>query len=242
MSETKNTFTKKALKSPEVVESMFDAVADRYDLANRLLSLGRDQKWRTMAAKATGAGRDSIVMDACTGTADLALAVHVTTGSKVVGVDFSKDMLRIGKEKIEKAGLAEAISFKQASVMELPYEDNAFDAVTIGFGLRNTPDYQGAIKEFYRVVKPGGRFVCLESSQPESSLLKIPYTIYLTTMVPLIGRVASTDYKAYKYLSDSTQAFPPKKELADMMTKAGWKDVKIKSLLFGSVAIHSGVK
>ena len=242
MTEDTRTFTKKALKSPDLVETMFDAVADRYDLANRLLTFGRDQRWRNLAARLTRANKESLVLDACTGTADLALAVNKVTGSKVVGVDFSKDMLRVGVEKIEKAGLSESITFKHASVMELPYEDDAFDAVTIGFGLRNTPDYQAAIKEFYRVVKPGGYFVCLESSQPESLFLKIPYKIYLSIMFPIIGRIASSDYKAYKYLSDSTQAFPPKKELAGMMGEAGWKDVSIKGLLFGSIAIHSAQK
>jgi demethylmenaquinone methyltransferase/2-methoxy-6-polyprenyl-1,4-benzoquinol methylase len=219
MPRNTESFTKKALKSPDLVENMFDAVADKYDLANRLLSLGRDQRWRNTAAKLTRATKDSLVLDACTGTADLAIAVHKVTGSKVVGVDFSKDMLRIGTEKVEKSGLSDKITSKHASVMQLPYDDGTFDAVTVGFGLRNTPDYQAAIKEFYRVVRPGGYFVCLESSQPESG-----------------------DYKAYKYLSDSTQVFPPKKELAGMMRESGWKNVSIKSLLFGGIAIHSAQK
>jgi demethylmenaquinone methyltransferase/2-methoxy-6-polyprenyl-1,4-benzoquinol methylase len=242
MPRNTESFTKKALKSPDLVENMFDAVADKYDLANRLLSLGRDQRWRNTAAKLTRATKDSLVLDACTGTADLAIAVHKVTGSKVVGVDFSKDMLRIGTEKVEKSGLSDKITSKHASVMQLPYDDGTFDAVTVGFGLRNTPDYQAAIKEFYRVVRPGGYFVCLESSQPESLFLKVPYKIYLSIMFPLIGRLASGDYKAYKYLSDSTQVFPPKKELAGMMRESGWKNVSIKSLLFGGIAIHSAQK
>jgi len=242
MNKTNKNNAKKAIKPPDKVRSMFDVVAERYDLVNRLLTFGLDQRWRRITARATGAGKNSLVLDACTGTGDLAFAVNSVTGSKVIGVDFSEDMLFIAREKAAKFGLNSHVSFVMASVDNLPFEDNKFDAVTIGFGLRNTPDYKAVLQEFCRVTRSGGRLVCLESSMPDCLFLKIPHRIYLTLVVPTIGRIASNNYQAYKYLSDSTQIFPSKKELACMMKEAGWADATYKILLGGAIAIHIATK
>jgi len=242
MGKTTGGYTKKAIKSPDGVRTMFDVVARRYDMLNRLLTAGMDQRWRRLAARNTGANKDSVVLDACTGTGDLALAINSITGSKVVGVDFSKDMLEVARDKFAKAGVNGNITLAEASVDNLPFEENRFDAITIGWGLRNTPDYRAVLREFHRVTRPGGRLVCLESNQPEPAIFRIPYRWLLRSFVPLLGRVFSKNYGAYKYLSDSIQVFPPQKELVKMMEEAGWGSVWYKNLFFGAVAIHVATK
>ncbi|MBE0448054.1 MAG: bifunctional demethylmenaquinone methyltransferase/2-methoxy-6-polyprenyl-1,4-benzoquinol methylase UbiE [Actinobacteria bacterium] len=235
-------YTRKAIKSPDRVRSMFNAVAERYDLVNRLLTLGMDQRWRKLAARSTGAGKESIVLDACTGTGDLALAIYSVTGAKVIGVDFSRDMLDKAVEKANLVGADGDVTFVVASVDNLPFNENLFDAITVGFGLRNTVDYQVVLAEFNRVVRPGGRLVCLEFSEPELSILRRPYRKFLSSIVPLIGRLVSNNYPAYKYLSDSIQVFPPQKELGWIMEKAGWTDVNYRNILGGVAAIHTAIK
>lgn len=242
MSGTTRDYTGKAIKSPDRVRNMFDAVAERYDLVNRLLTFGMDQKWRKLAARSTGAVKESVVLDACTGTGDLAFAIYSMTGAKVVGVDFSKDMLDRAVEKAGRAGVGSDVTFVVASVDNLPFDENKFDAITVAFGLRNTPDYQAVLAEFHRVARPGGRLVCLEFSEPEIFILRAPYRKFLSNIVPLIGRLVSNNYRAYKYLSDSIQVFPPQRELARMMEKAGWTTVSYKNLLGGVVAVHTAVK
>lgn len=221
---------------------MFDAVSGRYDLLNRILTLGLDRRWRRLAAQSTAVSPGAVVLDACCGTADLALAISDETGARVVGVDFSADMLKIAREKIAGAGKENVISFTEASVDDIPFGDDSFDAVTVGWGLRNTPDYQAVLKEFYRVVRPGGKMVCLESTEPETAILRIPYKFILSNVVPLVGRMLTKDHGAYRYLSDSIQAFPPQAELVKMMEKAGWANVSYRNLLGGAVAIHVGQK
>lgn len=242
MNNTPETYTKKAIKSPDFVRDMFDIVSKRYDLVNRMLSFGMDKRWRRLAAENTLAKADSLVLDACTGTGDLAFAIHSVTGAKVVGVDFSRDMLEKAKEKAVTSGLNGSVEFIAGSVDKLPFEDDRFDAVTVGWGLRNTPDYQAVLAEFCRVTKPGGRLVCLESNQPENVVLKGPYRLYLSTVVPLIGRLFSNNYAAYKYLSDSIQVFPPQKELVHLMRDAGWAEATYRNFVFGAVAMHVATK
>lgn len=246
MSKTTESYAKKAIKPPDRVQSMFDVVAKRYDLLNRLMTMGRDQRWRKIAAKSTAADSNSLVLDACTGTGDLALAVNALTGSKVIGVDFSRDMLDLATEKIKKTAagndITNDITFEWASVDELPYGDSTFNAITIGFGLRNTPDYRAVLREFHRVTKPGGRLVILESSHPEAKLVNAPYAWFITSVVPLLGKLFSSDGPAYTYLAESMQVFPPQKELASMMREAGWTDVTYRNFFLGAVALHVGVK
>ncbi|HEY3374372.1 MAG TPA: bifunctional demethylmenaquinone methyltransferase/2-methoxy-6-polyprenyl-1,4-benzoquinol methylase UbiE [Candidatus Aquicultor sp.] len=242
MTETTKPYAKKAIKPPERVRDMFDIIAQRYDLLNHLMSFGQDKKWRTLAAQNTGAAAGSKVLDACTGTGDLAFALRSITGAEITGVDFSQDMLEKAKEKAEKAGIESGITFIAASVDQLPFDDNSFDAITIGWGLRNTPGYKAVLAEFCRVTKPGGTLVCLESNQPEDALLRAGYRAYLSIVVPLIGRLASNNYEAYKYLSDSIQVFPPQKELVKMMKEAGWAEVNYRNFMFGAVAMHVATK
>ncbi len=242
MSKTPKNYVKKAIKTPDRIRAMFDVVSGNYDLINRLMTMGMDRRWRKIAAKSTGTGKTSVVLDACTGTGDLALAVNSVTGAKVIGVDFSKDMLEIAREKIVKADIDRCISFVEASVDNLPFDDNEFNAVTIGFGLRNTPDYRVVLREFLRVTKPGGKLVCLESSQPECKILRAPSRWFISSFVPFVGRIVSSNYQAYRYLSDSMEVFPPQKELAQMMKEAGWAEVEYRNFFAGTVALHVATK
>ena len=233
---------KASIKPPDAVKRMFNRVAKKYDLINRLLTLGLDQRWRRLAAKLAEVDENSKVLDACTGTGDLAFAVEQVAGAKVVGVDFSPEMLEIARKKAQVLGTNGQVDFAVASVDQLPYGDGEFDAITVGFGLRNTGDYLGVLREFHRIAKPGGRLVCLEFSMPTFVPFKAVYRAYLSTVVPLVGRLFADNYSSYKYLSDSIQRFPEQDRLADMMRSVGWSDVRYKNLLGGIVAIHVGVK
>ncbi len=235
-------YARASIKSPDAVKRMFNRVAKKYDLINRLLTLGLDQRWRRLAAALTEVDEKSKVLDACTGTGDLAFAIERVTGAKVVGIDFSPEMLEIARKKADLLGTNGQIEFEVASAEKLPYGDEEFDAITVGFGLRNTGDYLGVLKEFHRVAKPGGRLVCLEFSMPSFAPFRVAYKGYLSTVVPLVGRLLADDYGSYKYLSDSIKKFPVQTKLADMMRSVGWADVRYMNLLGGVVAIHVGVK
>lgn len=244
MNKAPESYAKKAIKAPDRIRSMFNVVSGRYDLMNRLMTVGMDQRWRKIAAKSTDADSSSVVLDACTGTGDFALAVNSVTGAKVIGVDFSKDMLDLAREKAANTNTSanEDISFVEASVVNLPFSDNEFSAVTIGFGLRNTPDYRAVLREFLRVTKPGGKLVCLETSQPEYRILRSPARWFTSSLFPFIARIISNDYHAYRYLSDSMEVFPPQEELAQMMKEAGWAEVKYRNFFAGMVALHVATK
>ncbi|MHB0976797.1 MAG: TIGR04190 family B12-binding domain/radical SAM domain protein, partial [Candidatus Aquicultorales bacterium] len=235
-------YAKASMKSPDAVKRMFNRVAKRYDLLNRLLTLGLDQRWRKLAAKLTKVEAEAKVLDACTGTGDLAFMIDKMTKAKIVGVDFSQEMLDIAKKKAADLGVNGNITFEVSSVEKLAYADNEFDAITIGFGLRNTSDYLGVLREFNRIAKPGGRLVCLEFSMPTFAPFRFLYRWYLSTAIPFIGKVFADDYGSYRYLSESIKQFPVQNRLADMMRSVGWTDVRYKNLLGGIVAIHYGVK
>ncbi|MCL5291868.1 MAG: TIGR04190 family B12-binding domain/radical SAM domain protein [Actinobacteria bacterium] len=235
-------YAKASIKSPEAVKRMFNRVAEKYDLLNRLLTLGLDQRWRRLSAKLAEVARGSKVLDACTGTGDLAFAIERLTGARVVGVDFSPQMLEIARRKASEFGTNGNLVFEAASVDNLPYSEGEFDAVTVGFGLRNTSDYRGVLKEFHRVTKAGGRIVCLEFSMPAFTPFRILYRSYLSTVVPFIGRIFADDYGSYKYLAESIKQFPVQDRLADMMRSVGWSEVYYKNLIGGIVAVHVGIK
>jgi B12-binding domain/radical SAM domain protein len=236
------SYMKSPFRSPEIVKGMFGKLAERYDLANHLLTLCLDKKWRRIAAESTQADKNSVVLDACTGTGDLAFEVHRLKGARVVAVDFSSEMLFEARRKAARLGVNGAVAFRAASVDNLPFDYNAFDAITIGFGLRNTKDYLAVLKEFYRVAKKGGRLVCLEFSHPKLNLIRKPYEKYLAIVVPFIGKLVAKDQSAYRYLANSIKAFPSQEELAQLIEAAGWTEVQYKNLLGGIVAIHTAVK
>jgi demethylmenaquinone methyltransferase/2-methoxy-6-polyprenyl-1,4-benzoquinol methylase len=226
------------------VEQMFSGIASRYDLLNHILSIGLDIGWRKKVARETGKVNCTNILDVCTGTGDMAIELSKFWKGKahIEGLDFSRELLQAGKEKIQKAGLEDTITFREGNAESLPYEDEQFNAITITFGLRNIKDRKKALQEFCRVTKPGGCLVCLEFSQPTHPVFSRIYFLYLTKYAPFISKIIGSDPAAYQYLGNTIKDFPPLEDLVRLIASAGWKDVSYKKLAGGIVAIHQGVK
>jgi demethylmenaquinone methyltransferase / 2-methoxy-6-polyprenyl-1,4-benzoquinol methylase len=219
---------------------MFDAIADRYDFLNHLLSAGLDKQWRKRAVAALQLTGRETVLDLCTGTADLALAAMTgrARAKRVVGVDFSAAMLQIAKEKVH----AQAITLVRGDATRIPLEGASVDATTIGFGIRNVDDAALACREISRVLRPGGTLVILEFSLPRSAALRSLYLWYFNRILPLIGRLVSKHPSAYTYLPESVQAFPSPEEFSQQLRNAGFGIVRAVPLTFGIVYMFVAVK
>lgn len=229
-----------ALRRPAEIQAMFDRIVRRYDLMNRLMSGGRDVAWRRLAAQeAIAAG--SHVLDVATGTGDLALELVRQGATEVVGVDLSGGMLRSAEAKIAARG-ALPIRLVQTDAMKLPFADDTFDACTVAFGLRNMPDYQAAVAEMARVIRPGGRLVILEMTPVKLPVMRTLFGWYFDRLVPIIGGIISGDRDAYRYLPRSVGAFPSTDALALMMYQAGLSPVRYRRLMLRTVALHVGIK
>jgi demethylmenaquinone methyltransferase/2-methoxy-6-polyprenyl-1,4-benzoquinol methylase len=222
---------------------MFSSIAPRYDFLNRLLSLGTDRRWRREAVGCIEPERGGVHLDVATGTADVALEIfrQKGTGAFVAGVDISPGMMRIGREKGARAGLAGRLAFVQAPGEALPFRDDAFDSASIAFGIRNVVDREQGLREMCRVVKPGGRVVVLEFSRPDSALFGILYRFYFTRVLPMVGGLISRR-SAYTYLPDSVREFPPPAEFAEMLRKSGCDPVTFRPLSRGIVTLYIGIK
>jgi demethylmenaquinone methyltransferase/2-methoxy-6-polyprenyl-1,4-benzoquinol methylase len=232
------------LRPSEKVEDMFSNIARRYDLLNHLLSFGFDFLWRKTAAKETLDKPCNLILDVCTGTADMAIElckVH-NNGTSINGIDFSMELMNIGLKKTKKAYLNKRISFICGDAEKLPFKDKTFDAITITFGLRNIQDRFKALKEFYRVTKDEGIFVCLEFSQPVNKAFFKLYYFYLSNIVPFISKVVGSNPSAYIYLKNTILDFPSPEELCYLIEKAGWKNTIFKRLTGGIVTIHKAYK
>jgi demethylmenaquinone methyltransferase/2-methoxy-6-polyprenyl-1,4-benzoquinol methylase len=227
---------------------MFDAIAERYDFLNHLLSAGLDKRWRRHAVGALQLSGRETVLDLCTGTADLALAA--TSGhhraKRVVGVDFSAAMLQIGIEKVRRAAPAgrtvPPIDLVRGDATHIPLRDATVDATTIGFGIRNVEQPGVACREIARVLRPGGTLVILEFSLPRSSALRNFYLWYFRKILPLIGRVISKHPSAYTYLPESVEAFPAPEEFSQQLREAGFGTVRAVPLTFGVVYMFVAIK
>jgi len=227
----------------ERIQQMFAHIAPRYDFLNRLLSLGIDRHWRRETVRLVKYGENARILDVATGTADVALEIARTTPNSVMvtGADFCSEMIDIGRLKIEASPYAGRVSLRLAPCEDLPFPDNTFDSVTIAFGIRNIVDRKLGLAEMWRVLKPGGRLIILEFSTPESTLVKQLYYLYFKRLLPLVGGMFSR-YNAYKYLPDSVVEFPVRKEFADMISDAGFRNIHMKDLTLGIATIYVGDK
>lgn len=220
------------------VRAMFDRIAPRYDLMNRLMSGGLDGRWRRLAAAAADVSLGSRALDVCTGTGDLAfeLADRVGPSGAVVGVDFSEPMLERAAAKAAARGVP--ATFQVADALELPFGDCAFDGATVAFGARNLSDLDRGLAEMARVVRPGGRVVVLEITTPKR--LRALHGLWFDRVVPRLGGLIGGDRAAYRYLPASAKRFPSPPELAERMTRAGLTDVAWRGFMGGIVALHHG--
>jgi len=220
---------------------MFDAIAPRYDLLNHVLSAGMDRGWRDRAVDALALSPGARVLDLCTGTGDLAIAiVHHVNGTRVVGVDFAAEMLRLARVKVSGASLERRIRLVRGDATSIPLPDGSCDAATIAFGIRNVAEPERAIAELARVIRPGGRLAILEFGEPRIPGIRTLYSWYFRYMLPLVGRLISKHQSAYSYLPASVGAFPPPAEFSRLLAATGFSHVKAVPLTFGIVYLFTG--
>ena len=222
-------------KDPEAVASMFDAVARRYDLVNDLLSLGRTKAWRKKVVKIIKPAPGMKILDIAAGPGSSSEPLH-KAGAEVTALDFSEGMLAQGRKA------RPYLKFVKGDAMKLPFGDNEFDVTTISFGLRNTKDYEVALREALRVTKVGGRMVIVEFSTPTFPPFRKLYMNYLMRTLPKIARKTSSNPVAYEYLAESIRAWPNQEQLAAKMSANGWSNPTWKNLTGGVVAVHTGIK
>lgn len=225
------------------MQEIFFRVAPHYGFLNHLLSLGLDTRWRRYAAGLIEVSPEANMLDIATGTGVLALEIarHTKSKVKVIGLDISEEMLTRARRKVEQAGFTRRISFQNAPAEELPFDDDYFEAVAIGFGIRNLSEPIIGLREIYRVLKPEGRAVILEFSLPPYRILRFIYRLYLTMVVPLVGRLIAQD-EAYRYLSQSVLKMPGREEFEAVMNETGFQYARHHNLGLGIGVVHLGEK
>ena len=228
--------------SRQQVWHMFDRIAPRYDLLNRLLSFRRDVAWRKRMTRLIPEGKDLRLLDIATGTADQIISLMQSSDriTNAIGVDMSEGMLGFGREKIVQLNWQDRVVLKTGDAMSIPEPDQSFDIATMSFGIRNVLNVSEALREVRRVLKPGGRALILEFSTPGNPLFRPLYFFYLRNILPLIGGMLSGDRKAYKYLNRTIETFPSGQEFCDIMSASGFKNVKANPLTFGIASIYQG--
>jgi demethylmenaquinone methyltransferase/2-methoxy-6-polyprenyl-1,4-benzoquinol methylase len=225
------------------VHAVFESIAPKYDMMNDILSFRRHKAWRKFTMRKMDVQYGQTSLDLCCGTCDWTVALARASGKgNTVGLDFSRNMLDIGQAKIDKLGLGNQITLVQGNAMELPFPDHTFDYVTIGFGLRNVPDIVKVLKEMKRVVKPGGKIVCLELSKPIWQPFKGIYYFYFEKLLPLMGKWFVKSYEQYRWLPQSLASFPDLQALAELFRSVGLRNVKAYPLTGGVAALHIATK
>ncbi|WP_394775939.1 bifunctional demethylmenaquinone methyltransferase/2-methoxy-6-polyprenyl-1,4-benzoquinol methylase UbiE [Flavobacterium sp.] len=242
MSEKITPYKDSSLGKKEQVAQMFDNISGNYDNLNRVISFGIDIKWRKKVLKIVSDKKPKIILDIATGTGDLAILMTQTNAEKIIGLDISAGMLEVGKKKIEDKKLSNVIDMVLGDSENIPFDDNYFDAITVGFGVRNFENLEKGFGEILRVLKPNGVFVILETSVPEKTPYKQGYKFYSKNILPIIGKLFSKDNSAYGYLSESAAVFPYGEALNNILIKIGFIDVVAIPQTFGVATIYSASK
>ncbi|WP_427501277.1 bifunctional demethylmenaquinone methyltransferase/2-methoxy-6-polyprenyl-1,4-benzoquinol methylase UbiE [Methylomonas sp. MED-D] len=227
-----------------MVRGVFDSVANNYDLMNDLMSFGIHRIWKRVAVQLANVREGDKILDLAGGTGDLTMLYEKRVGAKgqVVLADINAEMLRNGRERLVNKGLAGNIRYAQVNAECLPFAENTFDCVTIGFGLRNVTDKDAALRSMYRVLKPGGRVIVLEFSHPTDPITEKVYDFYSFNLLPKIGAVVAKDEESYRYLAESIRMHPKQDELKQMMENAGLERCEYFNMTQGIVAVHRGYK
>jgi demethylmenaquinone methyltransferase/2-methoxy-6-polyprenyl-1,4-benzoquinol methylase len=230
------------LNKKQQVSEMFNRIALTYDFLNHFLSAGIDRQWRKHAVQILSSSTPKNILDVASGTADFALEAMNLNPQKITGIDLSEQMLAIGRKKIQKQNLQNIIELVEGDCEALPFTDNIFDAVTVGFGVRNFMNPLKGLIEMNRVLKPGGKLVVLEFSKPENFLVSKLFNFYFRQFCPFIGGIISKDKSAYKYLQFSVEKFPDGKNFLSLMETAGFINTFQQKLTFGIASIYCGTK
>jgi demethylmenaquinone methyltransferase/2-methoxy-6-polyprenyl-1,4-benzoquinol methylase len=238
MSKIITPYKDSTLGKKEQVTQMFDTISSDYDGLNRVISLGIDVKWRKKVVALVANENPENILDIATGTGDLAILMTTTSAKKIIGLDLSSGMLEVGKQKILEKKLSQKIEMVLGDSEKIPYDDNHFDAITVSFGIRNFETLEKGLAEIYRVLKPKGILVILETSVPTKFPFKQGYAFYTKIILPLIGKVFSKDDNAYGYLSESAANFPYGEKLNNILRKVSFIDCKAMPQTFGVATIY----
>jgi len=231
------------LNKKEQVEKMFDTISGNYDNLNRIISFGSDIKWRNKIIKMILKKSPESILDVATGTGDLAIKfARKSKATKIIGLDISEGMLSVAKKKISDTILSEKVEFIKGDSEALPFSTNSYDAITVSFGIRNFENLEKGLSEIYRVLKPKGLFIILETSIPAKFPFKQGYLFYTKRVLPIIGKIFSKDKFAYTYLSESASVFPYGKKLNNILLKIGFIEVDNKPQTFGVATIYTATK
>ncbi|MBA2499958.1 MAG: bifunctional demethylmenaquinone methyltransferase/2-methoxy-6-polyprenyl-1,4-benzoquinol methylase UbiE [Chitinophagaceae bacterium] len=231
------------LGKKEQVAGMFNDIAPKYDFLNRFLSLGIDVIWRKKAIRQLKIENPKIILDVATGTGDMAiLASSILKPNKIYGIDISKEMLELGKKKVQESGLSPLIELVQGDSETINFADHSFDAIMVAFGVRNFENLEKGLTEMLRVLKPGSRLIILEFSNPKNYIIRKLYNLYMGTVAPRVARWFCKNKEAYCYLNKSAKAFPERQKLIEIMNQMGYSDTSFKPLSLGICCIYQGRK
>lgn len=228
----------------EQVQRMFNRIAPSYDRLNRIISFGLDKSWRHKAIKLLQPYQPRQVLDVATGTGDLSIDLvrMLPSVESVLGVDISEEMMRYAEEKVRKQGFESKVSFAREDCTALSFDDESFDAITIGFGIRNFEDIPVATRELYRVLRPGKPLVILELTEPRNAFLKWGYSVYASKFIPFVGGYLSEDADAYSYLPRSIEAAPQREAMLEILQTAGFRESYYRKLSLDTCAIYVAIK
>lgn len=230
------------LSKKQQVTLMFDSISSTYDNLNRVISFGIDVQWRKRVVNLLKAKKPKNILDIATGTGDLAIKLVETGAEKIIGLDISPGMLEVGRKKVQKKNMGNTIDMVVGDSENLPFEKNSFDAVTVAFGVRNFETLEKGLSEIYRVLRPQGTFVVLETSIPTKTPFKQGYHLYTKYILPVIGRIFSNDNSAYAYLSESASVFPHGEEFNNILRKIGFIEVENRPQTLGVASIYVATK